>query len=462
MSKRLLYLTMLISMVAALSFAGPAAAEGETPVDPTLTPEVIATEVVPTEAAPTEAAPTEAAPTVEPTPTETATPEPITLEILSTDEVVAAETAMLADAAPAAATLPPIFYVKKQAFGTIASTWRWTIDKIADTTALILSSGQQHSVTYTVTVSAVEDVSWTTFGTIIVRNQLTEPVEVISVTDLLDNGTLVPLSCDTTFPVTLQPPDPVDPSSDPGGRIVCHFDIAGTGTPPVTNTAAATLADGSIVTGTAAIDYSDPVVTDECVEVVDSFGGTLGTVCAGDGTTSFSFTYSWTVGPYLSCGRYVVDNTAVFTTSDTSTAGSDSWSVAVDVPCLVGCTLTPGYWKTHSSFGPAPYDDTWAQVGEGTSFFSSGQTWYQVLWTSPSGGNAYYILAHAYIAAVLNGLNGADTSAVTAQLSHAAVLFGTYSPTSTLSRAVRADFISTASLLDQYNNGLIGPAHCSQ
>jgi len=85
-----------------------------------------------------------------------------------------------------------------------------------------------------------------------------------------------------------------------------------------------------------------------------------------------------------------------------------------------------------------------------------------VLWTSPSGGSAYYILAHAYIAAVLNGLNGADTSAVSSQIAHAAALFGIYTPTSTLSRAVRADFIATAVILDNYNNGLIGPGHCSK
>ncbi len=126
-----------------------------------------------------------------------------------------------------------------------------------------------------------------------------------------------------------------------------------------------------------------------------------------------------------------------------------------------GCTLTPGYWKTHSQYGPASYDSTWGLVGEDTPFFLSGQTYYQVLWTPPAG-NAYYILAHAYIAAYLNGLDGADTSAVSAQLAHAATLFSTYAPTATLSKAVRQDFVNTASVLDQYNNGYIGPGHCAE
>ena len=42
-------------------------------------------------------------------------------------------------------------------------------------------------------------------------------------------------------------------------------------------------------------------------------------------------------------------------------------TVDVDVPCLGGCTLTPGYWKTHSEFGPAPYDDNWANLPNGAS-----------------------------------------------------------------------------------------------
>jgi hypothetical protein len=130
--------------------------------------------------------------------------------------------------------------------------------------------------------------------------------------------------------------------------------------------------------------------------------------------------------------------------------------------CLAqpGCSLTPGYWKTHSKYGPAPYDATWAQVGEDTIFFLSNRSWYGVLWTEPRQGNAYYILAHAYIAAYMNALNGADTSAVTAQLTHAVELFKAYTPTAKLDNNVRADFIATANILDQYNNGIIGPGHC--
>ena len=71
-----------------------------------------------------------------------------------------------------------------------------------------------------------------------------------------------------------------------------------------------------------------------------------------------------------------------------------------------GCTLTPGYWKTHSNYGPAPLDDTWAGR-EDNGFWLSGQTVYEVINTPPKKGNAYYILAFQYIAASLNKDAGA-------------------------------------------------------
>jgi hypothetical protein len=129
-----------------------------------------------------------------------------------------------------------------------------------------------------------------------------------------------------------------------------------------------------------------------------------------------------------------------------------------------GCTLTLGYWKTHSKYGPAPYDDTWALIGEDIAFFNSEQSWYKVLWTSPKGGNAYYILAHQYIAAALNLLNGASsTEQVNEALAWAEQsFFNTYKPSSKLSTTVKNQALYYADLLDDYNNGYIGPGHCSK
>lgn len=128
-----------------------------------------------------------------------------------------------------------------------------------------------------------------------------------------------------------------------------------------------------------------------------------------------------------------------------------------------GCTLTPGYWQTHSKYGPAPYDNTWEQVGEDTPFFLSGKSYYQTLRTSPAG-NAYYILSFHYIAAKLNQLNGADFSSAQAAFDEATVLFQTYTPAQIAalkgSNALRQKFISLAGILGSYNEGYIGPGHC--
>jgi hypothetical protein len=132
--------------------------------------------------------------------------------------------------------------------------------------------------------------------------------------------------------------------------------------------------------------------------------------------------------------------------------------------CVGGCTLTQGYWKTHSLRGPAPYDDAWLAIGAAgadTPFFSSGQTYYEVLWTPPSGGNVYYQLAHQYIAAKLNVLNGASApSAVTTAIGKAESWFVGKTPSTPLTKAQKTEASGLASILGSYNEGAIGPGHC--
>ncbi len=138
----------------------------------------------------------------------------------------------------------------------------------------------------------------------------------------------------------------------------------------------------------------------------------------------------------------------------------------VHVPCAGGCTLTPGYWKTHSIHGPAPYDNTWdAKAGGDALFLGTGKSYYQVLWMNPSGGNAYLILAHPYIAAEMNQLNGASISGdVLAAYNEARTLLVKYQGSLSIPKTSpdRARAVYLAGILDNYNNGLIGPGHCSE
>jgi hypothetical protein len=359
--------------------------------------------------------------------------------------------------------------VKKDASTSFTRTYNWTIDKSADQSTLTLATGEQLLVNYSVAVDATyTDSDWAVSGKIYIHNPAPMAANLTAVSDLVSPDIAANVDC----------PSLIVPARE---TLACTYSADLPDASSRTNTATATLQnydydyemnateDGTTnLSGTADVDFSNATINevDECINVSDTFGGSLGTVCYSDAPKTF--TYSRWIGPYSACGDYTVDNTASFITNDTGVTGSDGWSVAVNVPCAGGCTLTQGYWKTHSSFGPAPYDDTWALLlpsGPNSIFFSSGKTWYQVFWTPPAG-NAYYNLAHQYMAAKLNILNGADPAAAQAALDTATTLFNKYTPAQIAvlkgNSSIRKQFIDLASILDNYNNGYIGPGHCSE
>lgn len=71
------------------------------------------------------------------------------------------------------------------------------------------------------------------------------------------------------------------------------------------------------------------------------------------------------------------------------------------------CDKGKGYWKTHSEYGPAAYDEAWGELDSGadTPLMETGSTYLAVLDMS-SGGNIYIKLAQEYIVAELNSLAG--------------------------------------------------------
>ncbi|UZW59708.1 hypothetical protein [Lysobacter enzymogenes] len=243
----------------------------------------------------------------------------------------------------------------------------------------------------------------------------------------------------------------------------------------------------------AVVAFGDPAVeTDRCVALTDLFNGTAGlNLGAGFGWTvqpllcgsfaqfvtgdvdpdpgivrSLDVAAAWLppadTGPGLSC-EFMVPNVLTLN-SDNGASKSDEAVLSVRVPELCasgGCTYTLGYWKTHSKYGPAPYDATWAKIGEDTLFFGSGQTWYHVFWTPPKGGNAYYILAHQYMAARLNVEAGATAPAqVASAIAQAGAWFAGRSSAAPKGPA-RETAIALAGTLGAYNEGATGPGHCS-
>lgn len=365
--------------------------------------------------------------------------------------------------------------VTKTANTSFNRTYGWTINKTGDQTNLTLALGEIFTVNYSVSVNTTgfTDSNWAVSGNIVVHNPAPINATINSVTDLMTGDIAGNVSCGVTFPYTLVA----------GGDLNCTYSSALPDASSRVNTANATQQNYSYssagvatpegttdYTGTANVDFSKAAITNinTCVNVTDTFGGSLGTVCTNDSLPKI-YTYSRQIGPFSICGPNTIVNTATIST-ETSSLGSSTWTVNANVPCVLGCTLTQGYWKTHNnSFkGGAPIDLNWNNITPGAEtspFFLSGNTWFGVFWTVPKG-NVYYNLADQYMAAKLNVLNGASPLVITPYLLQAQTLFGFYTPAQIgamkANNPVRTQFINLAGILGNYNEGLIGPGHCSE
>ncbi len=391
--------------------------------------------------------------------------------------------------------------VSKTANTTFNRAWNWTIAKsyvspalTVDTDnngtldALLLSTSQSVNLNYAVVISAVSnDNTYAVSGVItITNNNPTRNATLLSMTDVVSPSLNMSVNCpSSTVPA--------------GGSLQCTYSGSLPDGTARTNTATAnqqnyhyasdgtaTPAGSSSYSGMAAVTFGAPgALVDQCVNLSDAFNGGApaalgGTICApaagGSFSQTLSYTASFTWDPSLgTCKTIAVPNTASFVTNTTQATGSNTATINItNQDCVLGCTLTQGYWKTHSKYGPAKSDPTWNLLqpsGPDTTFFYSGKTWYQAFWTPPAGGNAYWVLAHQYEAAVLNQLNGASLpSQVQTALNQAYGLFN--NPTNTpayigglkSNNALRQQFISLAAILDMYNNGKYpgGPLHCSE
>ncbi len=357
----------------------------------------------------------------------------------------------------------------------VVGTYVWEIDKWADRSSLTVAYGDEVAVNYSVMVDVccVEE-DYSVAGNIYVSNLGAETVDIEAISATISPDIVASVGCGITLPYAL----------DAGQTLTCAYSAV-LPDDSTRTVAVEVMADGlGPYMGTANVDFSGAILTevDTCVDVVDSWEGYLGSACEEDAPATFYYTRM--IGGCVVCGYREVTNYAYFTTNDTDTTDCDGWTVCVYTPCEGGCTRTFGYWKTHSEFGPAPYDETWAELPDGasTDFFLSGQSYYEVLWTPPKKGNAYYILAHQWIAAELNVLSGAEIpqDVLNAWL-EAQELFEIYTPgeivalksvrisSSPRARVMRAAnstdlrgrFIELAEILDAYNNGYLGPGHCT-
>ena len=95
-------------------------------------------------------------------------------------------------------------------------------------------------------------------------------------------------------------------------------------------------------------------------------------------------------------------------------------------------------------------------------FFLSGATWINVFWTAPKG-NAYYNLAHQYMAAKLNIYGGASVpGSVATAIANAEAWFSLYPPSHSFWKTNKTQVTNAAGVLGSYNEGSVGPGHCSE
>ena len=120
-----------------------------------------------------------------------------------------------------------------------------------------------------------------------------------------------------------------------------------------------------------------------------------------------------------------------------------------------GCTRTIGYWKTHSAHADNPSQNIPWPISEETLLCDD--TWFDILHTTPRG-SAWLILAHQWIGAMLNEAAGASTGDLDGALDEAGDLLA--NNCDGLKGDSRARALELAALLDDYNNGEIGPGHC--
>ena len=238
--------------------------------------------------------------------------------------------------------------ITKDATATYDNKYGWTITKDVDKT-LVKQVGGTVTFNYTVKVThdggTISNVKVT--GKITVSNFNVDNITAADVTDKLSNGT----DCTVTggSSATLGPGDnDFDYSCDLGSSLPSGT-LANTAT---VTWSTQTLSTGELAGGSADFKFSNISFTgnsiDECVNVTDSFGGSLGTACFGDANPK-TFTYSRTITvPQFGCKSY--DNTATFTATDDAATGSASQTVTVCGPAKTGA-LTMGFWQNRNGQG---------------------------------------------------------------------------------------------------------------
>lgn len=379
----------------------------------------------------------------------------------------------------------PRLVVTKTANTFANRDWSWSIDKTADLSLVDpIMLGVSREVTYTVKVNGAKtDTNTRIDGTITIANPLfnVDAATVIGVADELAAGVSATVTGCSVGAAPVGVPSSGSPYSlAAGATMTCSYTASSWGASASGTNTATVATTGAVqgATGTAPWSFAGATIeveTDECITAKDDMATAataddraLGQVCANAltaGQHTFA-TYTLDVRTLATqCGLNTITNTASFVSNDNAEAGNDPHVVTVNVVCVTGCTLTQGYWKNHADPDRKQFDATWNLVpgAAGGSFMNTGLTWIAVFNTPPAG-NAFYTLAHQYMAARLNVLAGAHAApGVQTAIANATALFaGLPAGSTTLTTAQAKTAKTLATTLDNYNNGLMGTPHCSE
>jgi hypothetical protein len=243
--------------------------------------------------------------------------------------------------------------ITKDAAGADTNTFAWQIQKNVDQKKITNADG---SAKFNYTVSVSHDggtISGVTVkGTIEVDNPNEDsshnilPVDISGVSDQLSDGT----TCNVTNggPQTLT-------EAKTYFDYTCSLSALPQG--ELDNTARVSY-DTQFLSNGALLNANDMPFTftnisfaenkvDDCVDVTDTLGGSLGTACSTDPSPT-DYTYSHDVqGTSGTCVNQ--DNTATFTTNTTGTTGSDNKEVQYCLPAdlTVAKTAAPAFTRTY-------------------------------------------------------------------------------------------------------------------
>jgi hypothetical protein len=366
--------------------------------------------------------------------------------------------------------------VQVTAHPKVDRSWNWAIHKSSNVSDVTLAKNESVQVTYSVTVSTTgyTDSNPRLDGDITVGSDPSATltgVDGVLYFDPFWNPTPFSVVCSPSLPFVLV------------GPVTCPYEL------PIADTSKAGFVAGythgcvngdctaQVFSTSPTVDWSNPTVdnsVDECVSVNDTYAGNLGSVCAGSAPKTF--TYSRTIGGYTTCGDYQIPNTATFTTDDTGTTGSSSAQIVAHVPCSSGCTLTIGYWKTHAGFGPqadmvTPLLPVRLGTSGGAKSINVTTAALAVHLLSFNGSNNVFAPSNGInklyaqlLGAKLSAAAGASLSSVASVITSADAFLATHNSAdwSGLTAAQHATVNGWASILDSYNNGRVGPAHCTQ